>query len=59
MDQEKIGAFIRELRKERNMTQEQLAEVFNEVHDAYSIILTLMQGCRKKMRGYYKANNPM
>ena len=29
MDQEKIGAFIRELRKERNMSQEQLAEVFN------------------------------
>ncbi|MCR4814458.1 MAG: helix-turn-helix domain-containing protein [Lachnospiraceae bacterium] len=29
MDQEKIGAFLRELRKERNMSQEQLAEVFN------------------------------
>lgn len=26
MDQEKIGSFIRELRKENNMTQEQLAE---------------------------------
>lgn len=26
MDQEKIGRFIRELRKENNMTQEQLAE---------------------------------
>lgn len=29
MDQEKIGVFIRELRKERNMSQEQLADVFN------------------------------
>ncbi len=26
MDQEKIGKFIKELRKEKNMTQEQLAE---------------------------------
>ena len=26
MDQEKIGKFIAELRKEKNMTQEQLAE---------------------------------
>ncbi|MDO4282496.1 MAG: helix-turn-helix transcriptional regulator [Clostridia bacterium] len=26
MNQEKIGLFIRELRKEKNMTQEQLAE---------------------------------
>ena len=29
MDQEKIGAFLRELRKERNLSQEQLAEKFN------------------------------
>ena len=29
MDQEKIGAFLRELRKEKNMSQEQLAEKFN------------------------------
>ena len=29
MDTVKIGAFLRELRKEKNLTQEQLAEVFN------------------------------
>lgn len=29
MDTIKIGAFLRELRKEKNLTQEQLAEVFN------------------------------
>ncbi len=28
MDQRKIGAFLKELRKEKNMTQEQLAEAF-------------------------------
>lgn len=29
MDQTKIGSFLRELRKEKNLTQEQLAERFN------------------------------
>lgn len=29
MDQIKIGAFLRELRKEKGLTQEQLAEEFN------------------------------
>ena len=29
MDQVKIGAFLRELRKEKNLSQEQLAEQFN------------------------------
>lgn len=29
MDQNKVGNFIRELRKEKNLTQEQLAEQFN------------------------------
>lgn len=29
MDQKKIGGFLKELRKERGITQEQLAEVFN------------------------------
>ena len=29
MDQKKIGAFMKELRKEKNMTQEQLAEYLN------------------------------
>ncbi len=28
MDQVKIGAFLKELRKEKNMTQEQLADQF-------------------------------
>ena len=28
MDTVKVGAFLRELRKEKNLTQEQLAEVF-------------------------------
>ena len=30
MDQEKIGKFIAELRKENNLTQEQLAEKSNK-----------------------------
>ena len=29
MDTIKIGSFLRELRKEKNLTQEQLADVFN------------------------------
>lgn len=29
MDQKKIGSFLKELRKERNLTQEQLAEALN------------------------------
>lgn len=29
MDQMKIGAFLKKLRKEKNLTQEQLAEQFN------------------------------
>lgn len=29
MNQNKVGSFIKELRKEKNLTQEQLAEVFN------------------------------
>ena len=29
MDQQKVGSFLRELRKEKNLTQEQLAEVLN------------------------------
>ena len=29
MDQSKVGRFIKELRKEKNLTQEQLAEQFN------------------------------
>ena len=29
MDQAKIGSFLKELRKEKNLTQEQLAEEFN------------------------------
>mgnify|MGYP003556972723 FL=1 len=29
MDQIKIGSFIKELRKEKNLTQEELAEKFN------------------------------
>ena len=29
MDQKKTGSFLKELRKERNLTQEQLAEKFN------------------------------
>ena len=29
MDQGKIGSFLRELRKEKSLTQEQLAEKFN------------------------------
>lgn len=28
MQQEKIGCFIRKLRKEKGMTQEQMAEIF-------------------------------
>ena len=28
MDQSKVGCFIKELRKEKNLTQEQLAEKF-------------------------------
>ena len=29
MDQKKIGCFIKELRKEKGITQEQLAEILN------------------------------
>ena len=29
MDQQKIGSFLKELRKEKNLTQEQLAEALN------------------------------
>lgn len=29
MDQKKVGIFLRELRKEKNLTQEELGEVFN------------------------------
>lgn len=29
MDQQKIGAFLKKLRKEKNLTQEQLAEQLN------------------------------
>ena len=29
MDQKKIGGFLKELRNEKNVTQEQLAEVLN------------------------------
>ena len=29
MDQNKVGSFIKELRKVKNLTQEQLAEEFN------------------------------
>ncbi len=29
MDQKKIGGFLKDLRKEKEMTQEQLAEQFN------------------------------
>ena len=29
MDQAKTGSFLKELRKEKNLTQEQLAEKFN------------------------------
>lgn len=29
MDQSKVGSFIKELRKEKSLTQEQLAEEFN------------------------------
>ncbi len=29
MDSQKIGAFLRVLRKEKNLTQEQLAEILN------------------------------
>ena len=29
MDQQKIGSFLKELRKEKNLTQEQLAETLN------------------------------
>lgn len=29
MDQQKIGRFLKELRKEKNLTQEQLAEIFH------------------------------
>ncbi|CDZ75662.1 Helix-turn-helix XRE-family like proteins [Peptoniphilus sp. ING2-D1G] len=29
MDQQKIGSFLKTLRKEKNMTQEQLAEILN------------------------------
>ena len=29
MDQKKIGAFLKELRKEKSITQEQLAETMN------------------------------
>ena len=29
MDQQKIGSFLKELRKEKNLTQEQLAEILN------------------------------
>lgn len=29
MEQQKIGSFLKELRKEKNLTQEQLAEILN------------------------------
>jgi len=29
MDQQKVGSFLKELRKEKNLTQEQLAEQLN------------------------------
>lgn len=29
MEQKKAGLFLKELRKEKNLTQEQLAEIFN------------------------------
>lgn len=35
MDQEKIGKFIAELRKEKNLTQEQLGEKLGVTHKAY------------------------
>ena len=35
MDSQKIGAFLRELRKEKNLTQEQLAEVLGVISELY------------------------
>lgn len=36
MDQKKTGSFLRELRKERNLTQEQLAELFGVTNRSVS-----------------------
>ena len=35
MDQKQIGSFLKELRKEKNITQEQLAEQLNEIGRAH------------------------
>ena len=35
MDTKKIGAFLKQCRKEKNLTQEQLAEVFGVLQEQF------------------------
>lgn len=37
MNQKNIGSFLKILRKEKNLTQEQLAEQFNVVKDCFEM----------------------
>ena len=39
MNQKKIGEFLKQLRKEKNMTQEQLAEVSRQYMNTNGILL--------------------
>ncbi len=41
MDAKKIGTFLRELRKEKGLTQEQLAEVLNVSGRTVSLIFVV------------------
>ena len=43
MDQERIGKFICEMRKERNMTQQELADKLNVTDSAASIVKDVME----------------
>lgn len=43
MDQKRIGAFIAQCRKEKNLTQMQLAELLEITNQAVSILLQILQ----------------
>lgn len=44
MDTKKVGAFLKQLRKENNMTQEQLGERINNVKNIAVFVMVIAMG---------------
>lgn len=56
MEQQKIGNFLKQLRKEKGLTQEQFAERFYISSRMKAVVMALHSGTSRKMKCPYCGN---